>query len=425
MGSQLKDLLRAGIRRAAIIRNAEPPQNEGQTRMSARATTGQVTLFLESRYILDADGHIFAASLREARGGWTSGLESVPNLQLAARMRVGDTSGLYKMPAAGQQLPYYVGGRQLITSFPRLMIRVASITRRSSSVVVKLPGIIGMIAIVFATIQRKPIVAQVVGDIDSVLRSGTAGIAGRLLAPFATWLTRQCVLQADAVRYVTRATLQRKYPASRAALVSPYSDVVIDETMKLRESEPDGSRMVCVGSQENQYKGQQLAIQAVALLAPSFPSLKLTLVGSGRYQVELRDLCKSLGISQKVEFVGHVSSPENLVDILDASTLFVLPSLTEGLPRALIEAMSRGLPCIGSSVGGVPELLSAEYCFEPNQPDQIAALAGQLLASPALRKEAGAKNLEAVRAYSTENQLIALRRWQQNATQVLVPEAQI
>jgi glycosyltransferase involved in cell wall biosynthesis len=68
--------------------------------------------------------------------------------------------------------------------------------------------------------------------------------------------------------------------------------------------------------------------------------------------------------------------------MLDTGDLFVLPSRTEGLPRAMIEAMARGLPCIGSSVGGIPELLDVDELVAPGDVHGLAAKIQEILRDP-------------------------------------------
>ena len=78
---------------------------------------------------------------------------------------------------------------------------------------------------------------------------------------------------------------------------------------------------------------------------------------------------------------------------LDWATVFVLPSRTEGLPRVIIEAMARALPCIASNVGGIPELLHAEDMVAPNNPQQLAVKIKDVLTNPAQLNAMSLRNL--------------------------------
>jgi N-acetylgalactosamine-N,N'-diacetylbacillosaminyl-diphospho-undecaprenol 4-alpha-N-acetylgalactosaminyltransferase len=85
--------------------------------------------------------------------------------------------------------------------------------------------------------------------------------------------------------------------------------------------------------------------------------LKLTIIGHGLLESELKILSQSLGIEKSVEFTGMV---ENVEAYLKNAELFVLSSRSEGMPNALLEAMSYGIPCIATNVGGNSELLGGE-----------------------------------------------------------------
>ncbi|GAB3976194.1 glycosyltransferase family 4 protein [Plantactinospora veratri] len=80
-------------------------------------------------------------------------------------------------------------------------------------------------------------------------------------------------------------------------------------------------------------------------------------LGDGRYRPRLERLATDLGVRRQVHFTGTISAATEVRRQLDAADLFVMPSRTEGLPKALIEAMARGLPAVATSVGGIPELL--------------------------------------------------------------------
>jgi glycosyltransferase involved in cell wall biosynthesis len=98
------------------------------------------------------------------------------------------------------------------------------------------------------------------------------------------------------------------------------------------------------------------------------------MVGAGRYLPEMKTLAGKLGIADRVEFRGELPSGRPVFDFLDSIDLFVMPSRAEGLPRALVEAMSRGCPCIASAVGGIPELLAADDLVPAGSPEELAKL---------------------------------------------------
>jgi glycosyltransferase involved in cell wall biosynthesis len=79
--------------------------------------------------------------------------------------------------------------------------------------------------------------------------------------------------------------------------------------------------------------------------------------------------------------------------------LFVLPSRTEGLPRAMLEAMARALPCIGSTAGGIPELLPAEDMVPPGDALSLALKIRSVLTDPVRLMSMSSRNLEKAKGY--------------------------
>jgi len=105
-------------------------------------------------------------------------------------------------------------------------------------------------------------------------------------------------------------------------------------------------------------KGHEYLIEAAAKLKPDFPFLHLVIVGSGDRHDALLRLAESSGLRDAVHLLGHRDDIEVCLAGMD---LFVLPSLNEGMGRALIEAMAAGLPVIASRVGGIPAVISHEH----------------------------------------------------------------
>jgi glycosyltransferase involved in cell wall biosynthesis len=88
----------------------------------------------------------------------------------------------------------------------------------------------------------------------------------------------------------------------------------------------------------------------------------------------MRELSVTLGLQEQVNFTGMITERAKIEEAMDKADLFVLASRTEGLPRAMIEAMARGLPCIGSDVGGIPQLLEKRYLFTKEDTKGLAEL---------------------------------------------------
>ena len=112
------------------------------------------------------------------------------------------------------------------------------------------------------------------------------------------------------------------------------------------------------------YKGQQFVIKSIPTLNKKGIRVNYYCVGQGS-ESYLRKVAKKCGVQDQVHFTGSVTHDE-IFDLLDECDIYLQPSLQEGLPRALVEAMSRGCPSIGAKTGGIPELLPEE-CIIPKK----------------------------------------------------------
>ena len=122
-------------------------------------------------------------------------------------------------------------------------------------------------------------------------------------------------------------------------------------------------------------KGHTYLIEAVAKLKQDFPSLHLVIIGSGDRHDALLQQAQLAGLRDVVHFLGHRDDIESCLAGMD---VFVLPSLNEGMGRALIEAMAAGLPVIASHVGGIPAVISHERTGLLVPPGDAGALADAL-----------------------------------------------
>ncbi len=273
---------------------------------------------------------------------------------------------------------------------------------------------------------RRPFGLEVLCDPHEALAPGTVR---HPLRPLFRWLsTRELRLQcqrACAVAYVTRHTLQARYPCPGHCVA--LSDVQLPEEAFVPE--PRGTRvsppwtLIAVGSLEQLYKGTHILIDAVADCVRARLDLHLVVVGDGQHRPELEARARALGLAERVQFRGQLTAGAAVRAELDRADLFVMPSLTEGLPRALLEAMARGLPCLASDVGGIPELLPAEGLVPPGNRVALAAKLRALLNDPERRARMSARNLSAARPYREEvlrQERVAFLRYLRKQTETWV-----
>jgi glycosyltransferase involved in cell wall biosynthesis len=150
------------------------------------------------------------------------------------------------------------------------------------------------------------------------------------------------------------------------------------------------------------YKGPDVLVEAVGLCKAQGIPVRVRFIGSGEQIRLLQSRCLQLGIDQQVEFVGNVTAGGPVRQELDEADLFVLPSRAEGVPRAMLEAMARALPCLGSAIGGIPELLHQEDLVSPDNPVALAKAIAQVFNHPAKLQRMSVRNLLKAASYSTE-----------------------
>lgn len=265
------------------------------------------------------------------------------------------------------KLPYYHGLLQSLIFLPVIFIFIFFNIFKSKKNILRLPGIISIFAGIFSLILNKKFAVELVGDPYDVFSSGVGGKLSKLLRLIFTSMTKMLIKNAVAVSYVTERTMQKRYPANLRAFSTYYSSISLDDNVfhnrNIRKKvNKENFKILLVGSLEQMYKGFDIAILAISNLSFKDKTL-IHIVGDGIYKEYLERLIKERNMEDYFIFHGKVSR-EEIFKLMEDVDVFLMPSRTEGLPRALIEAMSKGLPAIGSNVGGIPELLPNEWIFK-------------------------------------------------------------
>jgi len=276
-------------------------------------------------------------------------------------------------------LPYYVGIVGLLTKLPLTLYKLFKISRFKGLFLCRVPSQTANLLTMILR-KRRHFALEVVGDPYDVFSSGVGGRIATLLRNSSTKsLQKQCQ-RALGASYVTEKYLQKRYPAGKQTYSSFYSSIMLEDSQIVEQAKvyfKPARKLLFVGSLNQLYKAPDILLSAFAKLIQNDQSFQLTLLGAGKYLPQLKQQASDLDISNNVHFKGEVNSEEVLI-YLKTTELFVLPSRTEGLPRAMIEAMAQGLPCVGSNAGGIPELIPSDYCVPTDEVNTLYATLNDL-----------------------------------------------
>jgi glycosyltransferase involved in cell wall biosynthesis len=185
-----------------------------------------------------------------------------------------------------------------------------------------------------------------------------------------------------------RGRVLRICPTTRVEVL--HNAVPIPDATLLRDSSTCAPTVLFLGHLMP-HKGIYDLVRAFAKVAQRFPEARLVLGGVGQVE-ELRSLAAELNVAQRVSCPGWLKGPDKSAALAD-STIFILPSYAEGMPMALLEAMSWRLPVIATPVGGVPQVVESEVnglMVEPGDVEGLARALARLLDDPELRQRLGA-----------------------------------
>lgn len=251
--------------------------------------------------------------------------------------------------------------------------------RQTDIAILRTQSSIAQLSLKYIKKYKKPYIVESVGcSWDSYWNHG---LLGKCIAPYMYLKTRSIISKAPYVYYVTTDFLQKRYP-TRGKIVS-CSNVVLnplrEEILKSRRDRLanfNRNSKIILGTAaaiDTRYKGQEHVIRALPELLKRGYNVEYHLAGGITGQKNntfLQDLAKSCGVADKVMFVGSLSSDQ--MDVFyDSLDIYIQPSKQEGLPRAVIEAMGRACPVLGTNIAGIPELIQRDCLFKVNSDSEV------------------------------------------------------
>ena len=313
-----------------------------------------------------------------------------------------DGEGVKVIPLPDPQSPW-----QAVMSLPALISGIVRAARDSQAHYLKVPDVLGTLVGLVLWCLRRAYAVEVVCDSYECIRYAKRTMFGcRAYACLFDGLTRFIVSRAATVTYISQY-LQSRYPHARLDRQFVFCSVDISDGDRGRPRGRDDFDVtpfrLVAGGRLSAEKGHVYLIRAMkSVVETSGRPVLLQVLGEGPERPALEAEVKALGLEDHVQFVGYVKRGAPLNQFLDKAQLYVLPSLTEGMGRGLIEAMARGVPCVATAVGGVPEYLD-QTCLVPAA--DATALADKILLvmnEPDTLAHCSAANVTATLAFSPE-----------------------
>jgi len=282
---------------------------------------------------------------------------------------------------------------------------INNILRSVDCVIIRLPSLVGYLVTEKCRKAKIPYAVEVVGcQWDSYWNYGN--VPGKILAPLLYLKMKKEVRKATHAIYVTKYFLQKRYPSH--GYVANASNVMFhelsDSTLKKRIEKiniPKSNLMIGLLAHYNvKYKGFDVIIKALSILKNNGYLVNVKFAGSGTSH-HIMKLAQAYDVEEQVECIGLLKGDE-VMKFLDDIDIYVHPSKQEGLPRSVIEALSRACPVLASSTGGIPELLNDKYLHSPGDYKILACQLEQIIDGKYDLESMAKSNFETAKEYSRE-----------------------
>ena len=279
--------------------------------------------------------------------------------------------------------------------------------KQADAILIKPSSRKGIMAIELAEKYHKPYMIELTGDLSLTLRNHP-NILKRMYNPYLHRRILRAIKNCEFGLYVTEEHLQQVYPISGKQCgctdtVLPYiSESVLTERLEkiAAMDEQDEIKIGMVATYHDTRKGLDTAIKALKRIRD--PRVVLHVLGIGTQEDRNRwhIYAKRHGVEDRLKFDTPVAGVEKVFRWNDQMDLCILPSRSEGLPRCVVESISRACPCVVSNVCGLPELVEKRWTHEPGDDRTLANRITELLADSQLMRQTAIHNFNHSKKYA-------------------------
>lgn len=275
--------------------------------------------------------------------------------------------------------------------------------KKADAILIKPSSRKGMMAIKIAEKYKKPYMIELTGDLRLTLKENP-NLLKKLYGPVIHRRILKSIRHCKYGLYVTEKYLQKVYPieGKQCGATDASVDTILDKVLedRLHKIETmDVHKKVSIGligSYHDERKGIDTAIEALAKISPEVLSAELNILALGTEEdrEKWRKYAEKVGLKHSLNFPPSCDSTQKVLEWIDTQDINILPSRSEGLPRCIVEAMSRGCPCITSNICGLQELINDKWLHAPSDFVKLSELIIKILSNKEEMKSTALENFD-------------------------------
>ena len=385
----------------------------------------KILLTVDHQFLRPPDGKVWVKTIY-GYDFWKRSLEVFDCVRIAARVREVAELEEEMLLSSGDNveffdLPQYRGSKEFVLRYAEIRKAVKGVMDECACAIFRIPSPIANLVQKEVIKAGVPWATEIVNDPwDNFAPGAFKSLFRPIYRIHFTKQVKQYAQKSNGVSYVTQYALQKRYPSqarlhgeSETYFESYYSSILLKKDYFWRDRIFDSSKKLFTITHVNSCvtdfsKGHDVVIKVVKRLRDKGFPIQVRFVGDGPKRADFEKMAEELGISKYVTFTGLLASANEVRKVLIESDLLLFPTVGEGLPRTVIEAMAVGLPCLSTPVNGIPELLEDEYLIEQQDVKRFADATETILKNEKLYIKISNRNIAKAEEY--ENSVLTMRR---------------
>jgi glycosyltransferase involved in cell wall biosynthesis len=264
----------------------------------------------------------------------------------------------------------------------KAILNLKKIIKKYDIQVINLQGRLFLISVISALLNLLAFKKKMILTVQGRLKIGLSGILedifDHIITKFVYTKINKIVCVSNALK---RRLLQFKVSSNHILVIPNGFDT---ELFKVKSQEanrdtffnfPNNKKKILFAGRLDLQKGVEYLIRAIPEVIRNFPKVEFLILGNGKLENRLRKLVNTLSIHSHVKFVDMIPLTDMPI-VYSSVDIFCLPSIHEGFPLSLIEAISMGLVVVASNTGGIPEVIRENengFLFQPKNVNELTA----------------------------------------------------